>query len=253
MIDARHLDLIHAELDGELDAAGRAELARCMAASAELAQWHRDLTQLTASLDGLERAAPPASLAADIRAALPPAVAQPSRLSVVRGGLSQSVRRAVPGGWPGGWPVWAMAASLTGLVLAGSMLLHVDSVLLSDNSQLAGTLLKAHTPPGQLDSVALDFADLHGRATTYQAARGVNLDVAVNHRAPVEIMVSYAGGELRLDHLPKATGYQHFTVALPGPAVGTAPVHLRFMVNGQALGAVSLKGAAHLSPAPDAR
>ncbi len=248
MMDARHFELLHAELDGELDAAGRAELARCLSENTEMAQWHQDLKQLTASLDGLERVAPPASLAADILAALPPPSVRQGQTTVVR--LTPAgLRRAVPGGWP----VWAMAASLAGLAFAGSMLLPVDSASLSDSSQLAGTLVKAERSVGQLDSVALDFAGLQGRVATYQTAAGVSLDFAVTARAAVQIRVHHAGGELLVDHLAKTTGYQHFTVHLPGSAAGEGAVRLQFLVNGQELGTASLKGPVPQPPAAGAQ
>lgn len=60
MVEPRQLALIHAEIDGELNAEQRAELARCVLADPHVRAVRDDLRRLCTTLDGLVPVEPPA-------------------------------------------------------------------------------------------------------------------------------------------------------------------------------------------------
>lgn len=62
MVDPGRLALIHEEIDGELDAAGRAELARWLLADPEGHALRDDLRRLCTALDSVPAVEPPAQL-----------------------------------------------------------------------------------------------------------------------------------------------------------------------------------------------
>ena len=62
MADSQRLALIHAEIDGELDAAGRAELARWVLADPEGRALRDQLRSLCAALDAVPAVDPPEEL-----------------------------------------------------------------------------------------------------------------------------------------------------------------------------------------------
>ena len=71
MADSGRLELIHAEIDGELDGRQNAELARCLLADPEVRVLREDLRRLCAALDALEDVDPPPQLRQSIVDALP--------------------------------------------------------------------------------------------------------------------------------------------------------------------------------------
>src|SRR5678816_424910 len=70
MIEERHVELIHAELDGELTAEQRAELSRLLLANPEARALRDQLNRLFGELAKLEDAVPPAELSASVLSAL---------------------------------------------------------------------------------------------------------------------------------------------------------------------------------------
>ena len=126
MTDPRLLALLHAELDGDLDAAGRAELASHLATDPELARLRAELAAVDAGLAALPAVEPPALVLADILAGLPPV----RRETVV---VALRAPAAVPTPLPSVAPVtvirsrrmvrvWAYAASLFAVMGAGVLL-----------------------------------------------------------------------------------------------------------------------------------
>lgn len=71
MVDERTLELIHAEIDGELDAIGRAELERRLQGAPEARALRDELGRISGSLDRLPEITPPDDLSARILSATP--------------------------------------------------------------------------------------------------------------------------------------------------------------------------------------
>jgi anti-sigma factor RsiW len=71
-IASEHLDLIQADLDGELDGPARAELARYLLAHPEARAEREALARVCSALDSIPAEAPPPDLQSRVMAALPP-------------------------------------------------------------------------------------------------------------------------------------------------------------------------------------
>ena len=70
MIEDRHIELINAELDGELTTAERAELSRLLLANPEARALRVELSRLSGALEQLESVAPPSELATSVLSSL---------------------------------------------------------------------------------------------------------------------------------------------------------------------------------------
>src|SRR5215469_17448352 len=97
----RYTELIHAEIDGELDAQQRAELSRYLLADPDVRALRDELRRVCAALDATPEAEPPPDLQDRILAALP--VADPPR-----------AERRLPA------LNWRHAAAAAGLVAVGA-------------------------------------------------------------------------------------------------------------------------------------
>src|ERR1700756_1135746 len=74
MADAPLLELLHAEIDGELDGQQRGELARRLLADPEVRALREDFQRLCAALDAVAGVEPPPELRESILAALPQSI-----------------------------------------------------------------------------------------------------------------------------------------------------------------------------------
>ncbi len=81
MVDPRTLELIHAAIDGELDAGARAELGQRLLADPDAAALHADLVKVSAMLAGMAPAPVDAALHDRIVAGLPSKSTGPTNLS----------------------------------------------------------------------------------------------------------------------------------------------------------------------------
>ena len=104
MASERLIALIHADIDGELDAAGREELGRGLRADPQAASLHSDLVRVARLLDGMSPPDAGPLLQARLLAALPAGAPPPTVLTHAdlparrRAGLRWPTRRSnVPG------------------------------------------------------------------------------------------------------------------------------------------------------------
>src|SRR6187399_3213408 len=72
MIDARTIELINAEIDGELDAGTRAELETALRTNPDARTLHEDLVRMAAALQGMSPVSIPAQLHEHLAAAIAP-------------------------------------------------------------------------------------------------------------------------------------------------------------------------------------
>jgi anti-sigma factor RsiW len=181
MIEERHVELIHAELDGELTSEQRAELSRILLASPEARALRTELAQLSETLAGLEEAAPPPELSASILAAVG---SRPIRRD------AQSARRA----WYA-MPAFRYAAVFVGGLLASVVVLGpgMRQVAAPDVSELVGTIGGHDTasPGSPVDRVELDLPQVRGAVNSYQldGRLVVELDVAASE--PIEVVATH--------------------------------------------------------------
>ena len=218
MVDPAKLALLNAELDGELDARGRAELAREVLADPTLHGLRQDLQRLDAALNALPAAEPPADLTTRVLAALPQARARTLRSS-----------------WAGAG--WRRAAVLAGLVASGSIVYAVIDGLGPPSAEVAGTL--AARESSVVDTVRLESGPVVGRVRLTESSAGLWLDAELVAEAPVDLIVTSAGRTIRVPAAGGATGTR-VTAALPGIPAGGQAVELRLLAGGREIGAATL-------------
>lgn len=187
MIEEQDLELIHADLDGEIAPGRRAELARLLLGNPEARALHEDLSGLYGRLAGLESVAPPPDLAPAVLSALP--VMRPSTAAnrVVRPVIRSMGLR--------------YAAVFVGGLLASAALLRLagqeGSAL--EVSQLVGTIGGEATANGQspVDHAVLALAEVEGSMNTYMVGSQLVLELDVRAHQPVEVVASSGSQEVR--------------------------------------------------------
>jgi len=151
MADSRHLSLIHAEIDGELDGQQRGELARSVLADPELRVLREDFQRLCAALEKLEDVEPPPELRESILGALPQSTAGPA------------------------WSWWSRPrlryAAVIVALLTGAVVYEVVRGPEPPTTEVAGTMAPADTRT-TLDTVRLDNGVVSGRVSLYRDRAG---------------------------------------------------------------------------------
>ncbi len=255
MTDPRLLALLHAELDGDLDAAGQAELASHLATDPELARLRAELAAVDAGLAALPAVEPPAVVLADILAGLPPLPREPvvvplrapasapttaplaAPVTVIRS------RRVVR--------VWAYAASLLAVVGAGVLLQQSGLLTAELAGEAAGTLVQPGAPAELLDSVPLEFPGISGRAQAFRD-EGVRLDIELANAEDLRVVV-LGGGTEQVLAAPRHTdgASQPLRLKLSAAAIAAGRVNLRLEAQGRVVGEASLavQPSGHTRPA----
>jgi hypothetical protein len=183
MIEDRHIDLIHAELDGELTSEQRAELSRVLLANPEVRARRDELNRLFGVLAKVASVEPPHDLATSVLQAV---------------GLEAKATRdpAARAGFRGtAWytpTLLRYAAVFVGGLLASAAVLQLGSRGGShlDVSQLVGTI-GGHdlaAPEAPIDRIELDLAQVSGSASSYVVESVVVLELALSARQPVEVV-----------------------------------------------------------------
>ena len=244
MTDPRLLALLHAELDGDLDAAGRAELASHLATDPKLARLRAELAAVDAGLAALPAVEPPALVLADILAGLPPV----RRETVV---VALRAPAAVPTTLPSVAPVtvirsrrmvrvWAYAASLFAVMGAGVLLQQSGLLTAELAGEAAGTLVQPGASAELLDSVPLEFPGVSGRAQAFRD-EGVRLDIELANAEDLRVVVLGGGTEQTLA-APRHTdgASQQLHLKLSAAAIAAGRVNLRLEAQGRVVGEASL-------------
>lgn len=223
MADSARLSLIHAEIDGEIDARQRAELARALLADPEVQVLREDLRRVCAALDALEAVEPPQELRQSILDALPQSTPSPAR------------------SW---WsaPRLRYAALIAGVLAVGTILYETVESPRPDASEVAGTMAAAGAPT-TLDTVRLGNAAVSGRVNLYRDRAGLGLEFELVASAPVDVLVVSDGHTLRVNGLGvrDAPGGPRTTVALPGFGRSGEAVDVTFLMAGREVGRATLR------------
>ena len=219
MTDPRDLALIHAEIDGELDAQQRGELARRLLADPEVRAVRDELRRLCASLEQLPAIEPPAQLQANIARALP-AAAIPARPS------------------PRMQPRWRLAAAVAGAVTLGGILFATLDGQKIGGSELAGTIA-APRMPVTLDTARMPDGPVTGQVSLYRDAAGLGVRLDVVAAAPVEVVITSGSQTVKVT----GVGQKGAPSAVSLAAFGTEPqtLELSFLASGSQIGHVSLR------------
>jgi anti-sigma factor RsiW len=216
MVDQTQLALVQAEIDGELDARQRAELARQLLADPALRASREEMRRLCRALDGVPEIEPPASLRTDILAALPQIQVRRTRTA---------------------WPVvqWRYAAVLAGVLLTGAIVFRImDFGQGPSANDMAGTLADQRAPV-TVDMVQLSPGAVSGRVSLIRDGTELGVALELTSRAPVDVLIASEGHSVRVNGLGSqgSQGAQARTIALPGHGSDGQPVQLTFLIGGR--------------------
>jgi hypothetical protein len=221
MADTAHLALIHAEIDGELDARQRSELAKLLLAEPEIRAVREDLRRLCAALDALPEVEPPAQLRANILASMPRSTLSPARSA-----------------WAA--PRWRYAALLAGVLGAGAIVFETLDGTRPATTEAAGTMAAARGPV-MLDTLRLGGGPVGGRVSLYRDAGGLGLAFELISSRPVDVLITSAGRTLEVNGLGGTAVAGKRTVALVGSAsTAGREVGLTFLMSGREVGRATL-------------
>lgn len=220
--DPRLLELIHADLDGTLSGADRAELAARLLADPAARQLHRDLQRTEAALRAARRAEPPAGLADEILRATRDAA---------RGAASR------PRGW-GGFQLRHAASIAAGLVIIGlGFGLTRDPDRTQDlQGSVGGSLPHAGAAASPARATLRDDG-FEAIAALVRTPGGVRLEIEAVRGGPAEVVAQFDDRRMTPQGgapSPPGTG----SVVIP---VGTAPAQARVDFAAPAPGAVTLR------------
>jgi uncharacterized membrane protein YgcG len=224
MADPHYMGLINVEIDGELDASQRAELARCLLADPQAQALRGQMRRLAQLLDGMGEVEPPETLRDAVLAALPQSYAK-------RTGLLS--------------PAWRVAAVLAGVVVAGALLFETVKGPGPASGALSGTILAQTTT--MVDSVSLGEGAVSGRVSLYRDRAQLTLRFEVLSRAPVDVVIASGAHTLRVKGLggpDKSGGAAGSTVPLPDFEMHGQPVDLTFVMDGRPVGKATLRAPA---------
>jgi hypothetical protein len=222
MTDPGYVALVHAEIDGELDAGQRAQLARQLLADTEARALREDLLTLRKMFDAIDQVEPPAHLRANILQSLPP-------LSPPRSSLQ--------------WPAhrWRYAALVAGVLGAATLVYETVQGPGPGSTEVVGTIA-AKRAPVMVDRVTLGAGPVTGSVSLYRDAGGLGVAFELAASEPVDVLIVSDGQTLRVDGLGRAgSADQKRMVNLPrsGPG-GTHTVNLTFLISGREVGRATL-------------
>jgi hypothetical protein len=220
MPGTEELELLHAEIDGELDEHQRARLSRALLADPALRARREELRQLAAALEEVPDAEPPAGLAETVIAALP----QSQHRTTLRSGASST---------------WRQAAVIAAVLAAGAVIYAVVDSRGPPTNEVAGTLTGARAPT-VLDSAQLADGPVHGRALLTRSDTGFGLELDFSATTPVEVLVMRAGETLRTVEVGEGRA-SPLAITLPGVAADGVPVELSVRVAGREVSRTSLR------------
>jgi anti-sigma factor RsiW len=229
--DARTVDLIQRDLDGDLSATERAELARQLLAEPEARRLRDELARTDARL----RAVPPAEPPVGLR----PAILKALNLPADREGTGD--------GAPGGWSGFRLAAALLGgLVVVGLGYRLVGTG--EDLGGLRGSIAEHAAPTVPADEAALPAAGGTVTARLFHEGGQTRLVIESSALEPVEVVGRYAASPPAPGLAPQpgeAPG--QFSVVLQAGRTsetlefaGTGAVRLEVRAGGQQAGAAVL-------------
>ena len=241
-IDPKYFELIQADIDGEIDDAGKAELENFLAESEEGRAVYEELETLCRSLDGIPTIEPPPHLRhallnqAPVRSAPRPAP-----------GLLQRLFSGPLLGYVG---VFAAGVALT-LALVDSG--QVSRGAFDDVTGLVGTIADSKFVVPEHGTVSIDESEVAGTVTLRSTGPILIVDFDLSAREPVEIVAGYSDKSIWFNGFAqlessgtsvaaetgavtlKMDGKRRYAVYLNNPGMRPATIDLRFMAGTQVI------------------
>ena len=241
-IDSRIVELINADVDGEISPVEKQELEAALAANPEAQAMHAELSGLGDALNELPDLDPPPHLKHAIMASIPAPQKEPVRESWFRSLLA------------------APALGYVGMFVAGSLLTLslVSSDQLSDSAftdvtGLVGTI-SSNVPEGPgIQTMRIDRPEVAGRVSMRNSGPLLIVDFDLSARQPVEIVAGYSdksiwfNGFAQLESTGtsiaaesgavtlKMDGKRRYAVFLNNPGLRPAKIDLQFTADDQGI------------------
>jgi hypothetical protein len=223
MIDEKYIELINAEIDGELSGEQRAELSRYLLAHPEARALRDDLQHLCGALGQADLVPPPADLRDNILNALPAPAPAPR------------LRRAA--GLPG--PLLRYAAVLAGGLIVGALAFQfgMDGQPGPNAAEVAGTM--AYPPPdpagAPVGTIRVDTPQVTGRVSLYRAGSGLALGFDLAASEPIEVVATCRDRKIRFSGLGRTgqSNDQRYACIMAGSATAGETVSLKFYAAGK--------------------
>jgi len=180
-IDPNIVELINAELDGEISPADKDTLEAVMAESPEARAMHAELSGLSSSLDELPDLDAPPYLIHTIMAEIPKAESQDRRGNFLQGLFAAPALR---------YAAMFVAGSVLTLALVNSD--QVSERAFSDVTGLVGTI-SSEVPVGPgIQTLRIDRTEVAGHITLRSSGPLLILDFDLVSNGPIDIVASYS-------------------------------------------------------------
>ncbi len=241
-IDPKYFELIQADIDGEIDDAGKAELERFLADSEEGRAVYGQLESLCGSLDGMPSIDPPPHLSHMLLNQAPvKAAPQPSP------GFLQRLFAGPVLGYVG---VFAAGVALT-LALVDSD--QISQGAFDEMTGLVGTIADSKFAAPEHGVISIDESEVAGTVTLRSTGPLLIVDFDLSARQPVEIVAGYSdktiwfNGFAQLESTGtsiaaeagavtlKMDGKRRYAVFLNNPGKRPATIDLRFSSDDQVI------------------
>ena len=241
-IDTKYIELIQADIDGEIDEAGKADLESFLADSEDGRAVYEQLESLCGSLDGMPSVEPPPHLRhvllnqAPIESAPRPSPGFPQRLFA--------------GPVLGYVGMFAAGVALT-LTLIDSD--QISRGAFDDVTGLVGTIADSEFAVPDHGTISVDESEVAGTVTLRSTGPILIVDFDLSARQPVEIVAAYSdktiwfNGFAQLESNGTSVaaetgavtlnmdGKRRYAVYLNNPRMRPATIDLRFMANEQVI------------------
>ena len=180
-IDPKIIELINADIDGEISSEDKQELEALLADSPEAQAMHAELSGLGASLNELPDLDPPVHLKHTIMASIPKSEAQERRSNILHAIFGAPAMR---------YAAMFAAGSLITLTLVNSD--QLSDTAFNDVAPLVGTI-STEVPDGPgVQSTRIDRPEVAGRVSLRSSGPLLIVDFDLVSRGPVDIVASYA-------------------------------------------------------------
>jgi len=223
MTEQRIIELIHAELDGELTTEERAELSRALLADPEARAAREQWGRLFGELEKLESVAPPPALAASV-------------LSALEGRADAPRVRAISRPWYAGTGL-RYAAVFVGALLIGAALFApgIRSTGGPDVSDLVGTIGGSGAAARQspIDRADIDLAQVRGTVNAYRLGSQLVVELDLRVSEAVEVRATHAGQTFQVSLDATSGSKAERVLWLPDEAEDSAPVRFQIYADGR--------------------
>jgi hypothetical protein len=180
-VDPRTIELINADIDGEISSDDKQELDAALAASPAAQAMHAELTGLNSSLNELPYLDPPVHLKHTIMSAIPKSEAQQRRMNIL-----QTIFASPPMRYAA---MFALGSLITMTLISSD---QASDSAFNDVTGLVGTI-SSEVPVGPgIHSARIDRPEVAGRVSLRSSGPLLIVDFDLVSSRPVEIVATYA-------------------------------------------------------------